>query len=101
MITCTVITGDKAIKDKNRAKIFQRDLINFNRTNTAVQLYVGMDGATPSLIGTYNTTTSEGQIRAMINKRGKTIRYKYVFPGTNFPEMQTHEQFFNPLSKAV
>lgn len=101
VITCTVETGDKALKDKNRAKIFQRDIINFNKTNTAVQLYVGIDSTTTSLLGTYNTTTSEGQIRAMINKRGKTIRYKYVFPGTNFPEMQTHEQFFNPLSKAV
>jgi len=101
VITCTVITGDKALKDKNRAKIFHRDLVNFNKTNTAVQIYVGMDQATPTLIGTYNTTTSEGQMRVMVNKRGKTIRYKYVFPGTNFPEMQTHEQFFNPLSKAV
>lgn len=100
-ITCTVITGDKAIKDKNRAKIFHRDLVNFNKTNTAVAISVGMDGATPTLLGTYNTTTSEGQMRVMVNKRGKTIRYKYVFPGTNFPEMQTHEQFLNPLSKAV
>lgn len=69
VITCTVITGDKALKDKNRAKIFHRDLINFSRTNTAVQIYVGMDGATPTLLGTYNTTTTEGQMRVMINKR--------------------------------
>lgn len=40
VITCTVITGDKALKDKNRAKVFHRDLINFSRTNTAVQIYV-------------------------------------------------------------
>lgn len=40
VITCTVITGDRCQKDKNRNKIYHRDLINFSVTNTAVDIYV-------------------------------------------------------------
>lgn len=98
-ITCTVETGDRAQKDKNRNKIYHRDFINFKKTNTAVWIYVGIDGATPSLISTFTATS--GQMRMMVNKRGRTIRYKYTFPATNSPEMQTHETFFSYLSKAV
>lgn len=98
-ITCTVITGTRAQKDKNRNKIYHRDYINFKPTNTVVSIYVGIDGATPSLIWTF--TAINGQMRMMVNKRGRTIQYKYTFPATNSPEMQTHETFFSYLSKSV
>lgn len=80
VITCTVETGDRSQKDKNRFKVYHRDYINFSRTATTVQVYVGIDGATPTLQATLSTTTTTGQMKLMINKRGKTIRYKYVFP---------------------
>lgn len=98
-ITCTVITGTRAQKDKNRYKIYHRDFINFKPTNTVVSIYVGIDGATPSLVSTF--TAINGQMRMMVNKRGRTIQYKYTFPATNSPEMQTHETFFSYLSKSV
>jgi len=42
-ITCQIITGDKAQKDPNRNKVYHRDLITFNRTNTDVQVSQSVD----------------------------------------------------------
>jgi hypothetical protein len=100
VITCTVETWDKIQKDINRTKIYHRDLINFLISSTSVQIYVWTDGNSPTLFGTYSIATS-GQMRMIVNKRAKKIRYRYIFPGTNSPQMSSHETFFSYLYKNV
>jgi hypothetical protein len=93
-INCQVITGDKIVGDRNRYKIFHRDLVNFTKTDTNVQVATSIENnGVWNIKGTYSTNI-DGQFKIIVNQRAKRIRYKYNFPGTNNPEIYTHEQFF-------
>lgn len=97
IINCEIITGDEVQKQRRRYKIYHRSILTTSGTDTMVSIYVSVDQTSPALVQTTNANVSEGEIRYMVNKRGKKIRRKYTFPGTNSPEIFSDETYFEPL----